>query len=228
MAARHLGAFKKAVHSLEGYYKSDPSVDKASRQTSCYQIFPYQTHFASLLDLATQHFEYISQPISDKLLFIKFTRHYSQEAHSLCASMGAAPQLLGFEMIAGDWCMVVMDRIGEEYVEFHESSCTPLVVNKLRDVLSRLHQAGFVHGDIRDTNIMVPRSGEPNFMLVDFDWAGKIGEVRYPMNVYRGVVGERSSGGQMGRTTESSSLLTTIFKWWSTYLTHRAYSIGFL
>jgi hypothetical protein len=42
-----------------------------------------------------------------------------------------------------------------------------------------------VHGDIRDTNVMVRKDGEMGFMLVDFDWAGEIGVVRYPMNVNR-------------------------------------------
>ena len=46
-----------------------------------------------------------------------------------------------------------------------------------------LHQAGYVHGDIRATNIMVKKSGEKGMMLLDFDWAGAIGEIQYPMNV---------------------------------------------
>lgn len=29
------------------------------------------------------------------------------------------------------------------------------------------------------------KDGEAGFMLFDFDWAGKIGEVRYPYNVNR-------------------------------------------
>lgn len=40
-----------------------------------------------------------------------------------------------------------------------------------------------MHGDVRDTNIMLSPDGE--IMLVDFDWAGKAGEIRYPMNVNR-------------------------------------------
>jgi hypothetical protein len=77
-----------------------------------------------------QHFEYASQPMDNKPLFfgklsdgrdvcIKFTSHYSLDAHSFCASIGAAPKLLDFEMLAGGWCMVVMDLIGQDYIELH-------------------------------------------------------------------------------------------------------------
>ncbi|KAG2125665.1 hypothetical protein DEU56DRAFT_715527, partial [Suillus clintonianus] len=52
--------------------------------------------------------------------------------------------------------------------------------------LQSLHQEGYVHGDIRDMNVMVKRDRSTGFKLVDFDWSGKIGEIRYPMNVYRG------------------------------------------
>jgi hypothetical protein len=30
---------------------------------------------------------------------------------------------------------------------------------------------------------MVRRNGEAGFMLVDFDWAGENGKVRYPINI---------------------------------------------
>jgi hypothetical protein len=36
------------------------------------------------------------------------------------------------------------------------------------------------------TNMIVPTSGERRSILVDFDWAGKTGEVEYPPNVYHG------------------------------------------
>ena len=41
----------------------------------------------------------------------------------------------------------------------------------------------FVHGDVRDVNIMVRKDGKLEFMLVDFDWSGIIGEARYPINI---------------------------------------------
>jgi hypothetical protein len=46
-----------------------------------------------------------------------------------------------------------------------------------------LHQAHFVHSDVRDVNMMVRKDGKPGFMLVDFDWAEVIDKVRYPANV---------------------------------------------
>ena len=54
----------------------------------------------------------------------------------------------------------------------------------IRALLLTLHQSGYVHGDIRSSNILV-RDSEGDFMLLDFDWAGWIGEVRYPMNLNR-------------------------------------------
>jgi hypothetical protein len=159
------------------------------------QIFPYQTDFTSLADsTTTHHIEYESQPISDKLVFfgklsngdsvcIKFTRSYSQDAHSFCSSIGAAPELLGFQPIAGGWWMVVMARIGPDYHEFHQLPRDPEILKKLGSILTQLHRKNLVHGDVRDTNIMVRGK---DVKLIDFDWAGEIGVVQYPMNVFRG------------------------------------------
>ena len=66
-----------------------------------------------------------------------------------------------------------------------------------------LHQVGYVYGDLRDTNLMVRKDGQSGFMLVDFDWAGKFGEVCYPMNV---------NGVLLVHTTERSSNLTMIWR----------------
>ncbi|KAJ7639135.1 hypothetical protein FB45DRAFT_739360, partial [Roridomyces roridus] len=40
-----------------------------------------------------------------------------------------------------------------------------------------------VHGDLRPENILVHENG--SVRVVDFDWAGKVGEVHYPYNLYR-------------------------------------------
>ena len=60
------------------------------------------------------------------------------------------------------------------------------IYEDLKALLVNLHKVGFVHGDVRDTNIMVRKDRKPGFMLLDFDWSGLVGGVRYPMNVFRG------------------------------------------
>ncbi|KAF9235365.1 hypothetical protein BU15DRAFT_51454 [Melanogaster broomeanus] len=200
--ARHLGALQKVTRTLEEYYRglTTPIHPASSRLQT--QLFPHPTYFTPLQyshqqDFDQQHFEYSSQPFQHKLIFfgklsnqqpicIKFVRQYSKDAHWLCASVGCAPTLHGFEAIPGGWFMVVMDRLSGEYVELHEIIATAPPLDSIRKALTQLHQKGYVHGDIRTTNIMVSRSDPKKFMLIDFDWAGKIGEVLYPMNVYRG------------------------------------------
>ncbi|THH28240.1 hypothetical protein EUX98_g5954 [Antrodiella citrinella] len=63
-----------------------------------------------------------------------------------------------------------------------------LHVKKAMDVLPA---AGFVHGDIRRPNVLVVRrhgldddpADSDGGMLLDFDWAGREGEVRYPYGI---------------------------------------------
>ncbi|KIL58321.1 hypothetical protein M378DRAFT_86656, partial [Amanita muscaria Koide BX008] len=193
-AARHLGAFKKAIHSLQDYYHNDVSV--TSPTLIPWQIFPYRKHFTSLVDSSEQQFEYVKKHEHYRLLFlgklsdgryicIKFSR---QEVHSFCALKGFAPKLLGCEMIPGGWWMVVMDLIDENRVEFYDPQA-PLrssILKHLREFLTLLHGKDFVH-DTHNTNTVVPRSGASRLILVDFDRAGRIRNARYPMNVHYGV-----------------------------------------
>jgi len=192
MAAHHFGALKKALHSLEQCYNEElpPSIPSLE--------FPYPLSYPCINNTSLiRPFTYESHMDHSKLLFaaaetadgekicIKFVRHYSTDVHKFCASKGFAPALKGFEKLAGGWWMVVMEMIGEDYCllsDFHPSYSHSKDINQK---LTSLHQETYVHGDVRDRNIMVKRDGLPGFKLVDFDWSGKIGEVRYPMNVYR-------------------------------------------
>ena len=53
----------------------------------------------------------------------------------------------------------------------------------------QLHtNAGFVHGDIRDANVFIDTGNlgslDPiKFHIIDFDWAGRVGEVAYPYDI---------------------------------------------
>ncbi|KAI6146435.1 hypothetical protein BKA82DRAFT_4160336, partial [Pisolithus tinctorius] len=194
--ARHLKAFKNAVVTLKGYYQR-LSLNNNPSGSHHLQLFPYPTSFKPLGSNAdaTKEFKYTSQ-YPNKLIFfgtlagqricIKFARHYSMEVHRFSASRGRAPALRGFDALHGGWYMVVMDSL-DGYKDLCDVHPPPLVFERIRTHLDELHQHGYVHGDVRSMNIMVLESDMTEFMFVDFDWAGKIGEVRYPLNVNREI-----------------------------------------
>ena len=92
--------------------------------------------------------------------------------------------------------MIVMDDIREDYTTLYdlnqETSPSQEYINglseKIRVFLLDLHQNHMVHGDMRNINIMVKRSGLDDFRLVDFDWCGFIEKARYPPDVNTATV----------------------------------------
>lgn len=187
--------------------------------------FPYPSSYTCVKTSSTRHFTYISQMDKTKLLFsakttddemlcIKFVRRYSREVHERCASGGFAPALYGFENLPGRWHMIVMEMITEDYCCLMECSARSTHREEIAAKLVSLHQESYVHGDIRDTNIMVKKDGSLGIKLVDFDWSGKIGEVRYPMNVYRGARLWRPDGardGQLIKAEHDMDMLHSLF-----------------
>ncbi|KXN89199.1 hypothetical protein AN958_05902 [Leucoagaricus sp. SymC.cos] len=189
--ARHFGALKKAIWSLEQCY--DALTNPALLENLDPQ-FPDHRTYCCLETKITVNFKYLHQIDEKKLLFIgetdnrericiKFVRRYSQAVHEKCAEMGIAPKLRGFEDIGAGWKMVIMDALDEEYKSFDKSILPADTRRQIEERLVELHQANFVHGDVRDANIMVRKDGKPGFMFIDFDWSGTIGEVCYPINV---------------------------------------------
>ena len=158
MTAWYLGALRKAMDRLRRYYEFD--------------LPQLETHGSAIGSDGTK-------------VCVKFATRYSRDTHIWCTSMGIAPPLRGFEALAGGWFMVVMDRIDDVFKPLDTSESR--LTNELHELVLKkttlLHQAGYVHGDLRNTNLMVRKDGQSGFMLVDFDWVGKIGEVCYPMNM---------------------------------------------
>jgi len=116
---------------------------------------------------------------------IKFVRHYSLEAHKLCESFGCAPTLRGFERIPDDWFMVVMDSPPKGYVSLYDrTTISQSVLANISHQLKRFHEVGFVFGNVCDTNILVSRDHSKKFMMTDFDLAGKIGVIQYPLSFH--------------------------------------------
>ncbi len=113
---------------------------------------------------------------------IKFRRRYSETAHRAAVELNMAPRLYAVDTFYG-WYMIVMEDLSAAYVTL-DSLRGRDMAGRVRDALRQLHEAGFVHGDVRDLNVMVRRASAPTtlpeFQLVDFDWAGAVNEATYP------------------------------------------------
>ena len=46
-----------------------------------------------------------------RVLIVKFTKHYCEDAHQLLAENGLAPLLYGVEVHHGGWKMIIMESI---------------------------------------------------------------------------------------------------------------------
>ncbi|TDL21501.1 hypothetical protein BD410DRAFT_704093, partial [Rickenella mellea] len=112
---------------------------------------------------------------------VKFTTQYAEAAHRYLASDGYAPTLRQCIRISSEWIVVVMDW--SKYKPLLEVK----VRSKVKNVVNTLHEGGFVHGDVRDINILIdPKSLESDDVkvhLIDVDWAGRVGEAKYPIDI---------------------------------------------
>jgi hypothetical protein len=201
--ARAFGAFKIAVGKLYEYYKNLNSISRNKLQTPERDgrvAFPHPNSYE--VEGKDIEFEYNSRFSDTKLIFVattttertkvlvKFTRRYSVEAHQVCADAGVAPSLLGFRSLGAGWYMVVMEYLPPETYRVlgpRDGSKLDLKAEIWRAV-KVLHDGGFVHGDIRDVNMMTrhqwsSEENARNVLLLDFDWAGRQGEKGYPPNV---------------------------------------------
>lgn len=218
--ARQVGALRKALRSLLESYKSMSSNTTSPSSPNPHlkfldskfpdPSFPYPYSYTCTKTSSTCYFTYCHQLDSTRLLFsaktadgktlcIKFVRFYSKEVHQLCASGGFAPALHGFEHLPGEWYMIVMEMITDDYCCLGELSTPYPHHDAIATGLQSLHQERYVHGDIQKSNIMVKRDCSPGFRLVDFDWSGIIGEVRYPVHVTRRDGLWRPDGAEYGQ-----------------------------
>jgi len=110
---------------------------------------------------------------------VKFTQMYCEDAHQKLAEVGRAPFLQFCERVESvGMFIVVMDYVGGEHAR------KPLRdgghIAQLREAMKTLHDAGYVHGDLREPNILLTADG---LKIVDFDWCGKEGTARYPADI---------------------------------------------
>ncbi|KAG9224424.1 hypothetical protein CCMSSC00406_0009466 [Pleurotus cornucopiae] len=195
----------RASPQLQTYPASTPRV-----YLDCASVEEGQARLGSLKDFEPSLFVHrlifsakLVRPSSEpERVFVKLvTRPYGEKAHKLLALHGYAPQLYGRKVLEGAPTAYVMEHLGLSWVTLYDlfkgDSSGVLrsqvgrdgIKHAIERILSILKEATVVHGDLRANNIMVKLDGQQPALLgsdgvavkvVDFDWAGDAGVVRYP------------------------------------------------
>jgi serine/threonine protein kinase len=236
--ASSFDALVLSVNNIQVHYKkikaeahATPAPKPYNQHLQKSRKFPFVT---SYIDGGQEtSFRYVERLDEQKLLFsafvngdqqdgnciVKFTQRYSEAAHFCLASYNSAPTLRHCIRISTTWTAVVMDR--SRYTTLYGLCLTEDQQEKVRrkvgKTLQVLHDAGFVHGDLRDTNILIDLesldSNDVRIHFVDFDWAGRIGETKYPDDINRITVRrpEGIEGGKLITMEHDKAMLTCLF-----------------
>ncbi|KAH8112362.1 hypothetical protein DFH11DRAFT_1607181 [Phellopilus nigrolimitatus] len=198
LLARLMQALRSAHARLDAYYAAVHAAPPPARTP----IFPYRDSWTADDGGALSTFSYDRPVAPHKLLWfatlhggqeheqkhivVKFTKRYDADGHALLASAGYAPRLHHADppSASNEWRMVVMERITTVELE-HTAPADRLALQQdVRAAVELLHGAGRVFGDLRQGNVLIQKPGadrpRPRALLVDFDWAGREGEARYP------------------------------------------------
>lgn len=223
---RSFSAFKKAASKLEDYYKELPTTTLTYKEAR----LPYPTTFTHLQTQVKAPLKLectATEDSPDRLVFygwtedqavaVKFVRSYSKDLHKHCADLSLAPLLLGFEKLPGNWLMVVMEYM-KDYKPFSIFDDPASISTQLRQIVKELvasfHAQKLVHGDIRDTNLLVRvEDGTLKTKLIDFDWGGREGEARYPVLINKSTIPRPSDviGGQLITIDHDLKMVENIF-----------------
>lgn len=207
---RALAALREAVTELKLFYGTvSPVADPTARffpyATSFIDENGSRVQFSYKRPLKpevepSESVTFLAVTPDGRQLVVKFVERYGAEAHLALAGKGKAPALFYYgdvwpdKEVASAGCrsrkMVVMEYIeGKTCVKDGASIPVRAAVST---AIKYLHSLGFVHGDIRLPNIFIPqaREGEGDgddegsrVKILDFDWAGKEGEARYPLRL---------------------------------------------
>ncbi|KDQ06133.1 hypothetical protein BOTBODRAFT_121863 [Botryobasidium botryosum FD-172 SS1] len=208
--AQFFCALSESVNELRAYYEQDtdsiPSFEPVQPHP---RYYPYPTSYVDSLG-QEQKFFYDAPLESDstcvafgatsengKKLVVKFVDRYGKDAHEYMARLGLAPALHHCAplypddapmcdqspegMYLGPLCMVVMDFVeGGTAAAKDRKGWPPNFAAQVKEALEKLHEGGYVFGDLRPPNVMICGG---KVQLIDFDWAGRHGSVFYPLHL---------------------------------------------
>ena len=113
--------------------------------------------------------------------------------------------------------MVVMEYM-DDYKPFSTFEDPASISTQLQQMVTELvasfHAQNLVHGDIRDSNLLVRvKDRKLGMKLIDFDWGGREGAARYPVLINKSSVTRPLdvTGGQLITTDHDLEMVKYIF-----------------
>ena len=181
-AAKCFAAIRKALPSLRSFYEALDKQAMQQQELTRQLENPYATSFIGSQGSAQPLYnEKLSRtcfkaPLDSQegLVLVKFCKSYSKDAHICLSSHGYAPNLVAMASLTDGWLMVIMEFVN--MCLWDEAPKKPVAA--LEAAVHLLHQAGFVHGDLRSNNIFVLAE---SVRVIDFEWAGVVGQSAYPL-----------------------------------------------
>jgi hypothetical protein len=191
---RFMTALRRLFRSLCNVYDNpnDYAVDSTQVSFPCYCFYDSfsgsKVRFTYTKRISQVRLVFSARTEDNKDIIVKFgDGRYGTDAHKAAAEAGLVPALLGYSKLDGGMWMVAMESMEDDFVPCNEfqglvQSCKDAIRMSVR----KLHGLGFVHGDLRDGNVFVREQGEDRWdcQIIDYDWAGREGEVVYPLGVY--------------------------------------------
>ena len=111
-------------------------------------------------------------------VIVKFSYRYGYPQHQLSAQKGYSPNIIHYFDKQPPWHIVM------EYWNLKEQLFNPnsTQLQQVQDFLTTFKENRYVHGDLRSVNVWV-NGGNDAIAILDFDWAGEEGSVRYPFSL---------------------------------------------
>ena len=126
-------------------------------------------------------------------IYIKFVSTYGDDVHQALSEAELAPTLRWHGRVCGGPTMVIMDAVrGKTFEELLEAkeAVTEKDLDGLRNAVCILGDKGLVHGDLRPPNVILDvdaLDSSRKAYVIDFDWGGEAGKVRYPYNLNKWI-----------------------------------------
>jgi len=186
----------EAIKTLEKYYSEcllapEPRIDRETgrfpwirsyTKNSLEVYFQYKKRCVDIL----QSLVYLVEENDGTKHIVKFSNTYGYNAHIFCAEHQIAPKIIHYSNINSGYKFIVMEYLDEYetiYSLFSEVNRKELkeIKKAVEIAMGLLHDNNFVHGDFRLNNILAKKvEGKWIIKIIDFEWAGVEGEVKYP------------------------------------------------